>query len=102
MKKYLVTNKHNGTVSLVGRTRIEIPAQCEDVLVSFPDDKAEGIIAGLKQRHPLLKFKAVKEGEAVPEPVIPVVDAAKVAAEAGAKTAIERAKNSGSGNTKKN
>lgn len=75
VKKYTVTNKSEGSVTLLGRRRLEIPGNCVDLPVEFPEDKAADIVAKLKQRYPLLVFKAVKED------VKPVAQDAKAAAD---------------------
>lgn len=56
MKKYLVTNLGEGTVTLMGVRRVEIPGGCVDMEMSLPEESAKATVSRLKQRYPLLKI----------------------------------------------
>lgn len=61
-KRYLVTNPSSQSICIVGRKRLEIPAQCEKAPCSFSgDEEAKVTIAKLKRRYPLLKFEQIED-----------------------------------------
>lgn len=55
-KTFLVTNGSEGSISLVGRVRIEIPGNCKDHRISLSAEKARAIVSRLKRTYPLLKI----------------------------------------------
>lgn len=61
-KQYVVTNPSSQAICVVGRRRLEIPAQCEKLPCAFSgDEEAKITIAKLKRRYPLLKFEAAED-----------------------------------------
>lgn len=60
-KTYLVTNNSEGSICVTGRTRIDIPGKCKDLLLSLPENTARQTISRLKQRYPLLKITDATE-----------------------------------------
>lgn len=61
-KQYLVSNPSSAPICIVGRRRLEIPAQCVNAPCVFSgDEEAKATIAKLKRRYPLLKFEPVGE-----------------------------------------
>ena len=57
-KTFLVTNRSEGSITLVGRSRIEIPGNCKEFPVSLSAERAQAIVSRLK-RYPLLKISEV-------------------------------------------
>ena len=55
-KTFLVTNRGTGSITLVGRSRINIPGECRDFPVSLSAEKAQAIVSRLKRTYPLLKI----------------------------------------------
>ena len=64
-KTFLVTNGSDGSISLVGRTRIRIPGNCKEHRISLSAEKARDIISRLKRTYPLLKIVEAPEPESV-------------------------------------
>ncbi len=62
-KTYLVTNRGEGSISLVGRSRIRIPGNCVEHPIVLSAEKAQATISRLKRTYPLLKI--VEKVEAV-------------------------------------
>ena len=65
-KKYLVTNNSEGSICVTGRTRIDIPGMCKDLVLTLPENTARQTISRLKQRYPLLKIREAQENMASP------------------------------------
>ena len=63
-KKYLVTNNSEGSICVTGRTRIDIPGMCKDLVLTLPENTARQTISRLKQRYPLLKIREAQENMA--------------------------------------
>ena len=63
-KKYLVTNNSEGSICVTGRTRIDIPGMCKDLVLTLPENTARQTISRLKQRYPLLKIREAQENTA--------------------------------------
>lgn len=61
IKKYLVTNNSEGSICVTGRTRIDIPGMCKDLVLTLPENTARQTISRLKQRYPLLKIREAQE-----------------------------------------
>ena len=55
-KTYLVTNRGEGSISLVGRSRIRIPGDCVDCPIILSAEKAQATNSRLKRTYPLLKI----------------------------------------------
>ena len=58
-KTFLVTNRGEGSITLVGRSRIEIPGNCKEFPVSLSAERAQAIVSRLKHSYPLLKISEV-------------------------------------------
>ena len=56
-KKYLITNNSEGSICVTGRTRIDIPGKCKDLVLTLPENTACHTISRLKQGYPLLKIR---------------------------------------------
>ena len=65
-KKYLVTNNSEGSICVTGRTRIDIPGMCKDLVLTVPENTARQTISRLKQRYPLLKIREAQENMVSP------------------------------------
>lgn len=63
-KNFLVTNNGEGSICVSGRTRIDIPGLCKDLLLELPEVTAKTTVARLKQRYPLLTFKEMDAAQA--------------------------------------
>ena len=63
-KTYLVTNNSEGSICVTGRTRIDIPGMCKDLVLTLPENTARQTISRLKQRYPLLKIREAQENMA--------------------------------------
>jgi len=99
-KKFLVTNGSDGSISLVGRTRIDIPGNCKNHIISLAPEKSQAIISRLKRTYPRLKIveapeqpsasdsdqPVVPESEAVPEPeAVPELEAVPGGTQSGSR-----------------
>lgn len=75
-KDFLVTNRGSGSITLLGRTRIEIPGNCTDHIISLAADRAQATVSRLKRSYPLLKIVAAPAVQASARAAAPAADAA--------------------------
>ena len=91
-KDFLVTNRSGSSITLMGRTRIEIPGNCTGHVISLAADRAQAIVSRLKRAYPLLKIVAAQTARpaagASSPAVGPAVETAAAQAEASAPAAV--------------